>query len=210
MGLSAREMMDGYVPWGGGGEERSGIAGIAGIELLYRTVLGNGFVYIPPRPFLLGLFAVIFSRFFFLGQRQRQRQRQLHTRPDQTSIPDYILRYQLIISNTNFQQPPTYISQPARSPLSSKRTTTHYLHLRPFITHRLLTNFGHIHHHHISHPIQTAPTRLQPPTHTAHKKKPRNYQTSRPLTAATPSFVCSRPHSRQQTATHTASETRHR
>lgn len=47
----------------------------------------NGNVYIPPRPFLLGLFAVIFSRLFFLRTKTKTAYQDIiHTIP--TSIPD--------------------------------------------------------------------------------------------------------------------------
>ena len=102
------------MPWGGGGESNCWNR-----LQYYWEILGNGNVYIPPRPFLLGLFAVIFSRFFFPGQRQ---QRQLHTRP--TSIPSYDDTI-IPTSNTSFQITTNLHFSPTRSLAAFNQTHYH-------------------------------------------------------------------------------------
>lgn len=74
------------------------MGGMDGIDLQYCTLLcWDGremeFVYIPPRPFLLGLFAVIFSQLFVLGTKANTdtyHTNHFHSIPDyHDTIPDH-------------------------------------------------------------------------------------------------------------------------
>lgn len=199
MGLSAREMMGAMGGWGR--EWNSWDCW----DIDYSTDCAGKWkcIHTPPslpaRSVRGDIFEILLSG---TKTKTKTKTATYQTRPDQlpyqtTTIPTYNnIKYQLpTTTNLHFS--------PARSPLSTKRTFGH------FLTHRLLTIFGHIHHHHISRLIPNAPTRLHPPTHTAHPKKPRTHQP--PLTAPTPLaiIVCSRlaPANKRQPTPHLRQDT---